>query len=115
MVKFNEQTREDVNGFRRGDNADKQRYDLVPHLLLDRVTTIYTEGSRKYGEGNWRKAKNIETFKESAWRHFISWQKGIEDEDHFAQLIWNMTCYEELKKPKPIDILNMKLHDETNA
>ena len=85
------------SGFTR-DNADsKPRYDLIPLELLQRLAELYTRGSEKYGEANWKLAtgeKEIHRFKECAWRHFIKWQAGEEDEDHASAIAFNLFAYE---------------------
>lgn len=91
------------SGFNRDDDGMKLRYDLIPIQMLERIAGLYTRGAKKYGDCNWQKAETQEEFdrfKQSAWRHFISWQKGQEDEDHASATIWNLMAYEWLTKYK---------------
>lgn len=85
------------SGFQRDTNENKPLYNLIPHELLTRVALLYTLGAVKYGKNNWKKANSeeeYERFKESAFRHFIAWQRGDTDEDHPAAVIWNIMNYE---------------------
>lgn len=85
------------SGFQRDVNTGKPRFDLIPPELLTRLAELYTRGAEKYDENNWRKAKSekeINRFKESAWRHFVQWSSGEKDEDHAIGAIWNIVSYE---------------------
>ena len=91
------------SGFNRDTDEDKLRFDLIPVELLERLAGLYTRGAKKYGDSNWQLAKEkdaIDRFKQSAWRHFISWQKGEEDEDHAVAVAFNIFAYEWLTKYK---------------
>ena len=91
------------SGFNRDVNTGKPRYDLIPTQLLQRLAELYTRGAEKYGDCNWQKAETepeINRFKESAWRHFVSWTNGEEDEDHGIAAVWNIFAYEWLTKYK---------------
>jgi hypothetical protein len=84
------------SGFNRDVNEGKPRYDLIPTELLTRLAGLYARGAEKYGVGNWLKAESeeeINRFKESAWRHFVSWAEGQEDEDHMSAVVWNLFSY----------------------
>ncbi|MFA6325370.1 MAG: dATP/dGTP diphosphohydrolase domain-containing protein [Candidatus Paceibacterota bacterium] len=85
------------SGFQRDVNDGKPRYDLIPTELLKRLAELYQRGAEKYDDNNWRKAespKEINRFKESAWRHFIQWASGEMDEDHAIAAVWNIFSYE---------------------
>lgn len=85
------------SGFQRDVNTGKPRFDLIPHELLTRLAELYTRGAEKYDAQNWRKAtteEEVNRFKESAWRHFVAWSAGIEDEDHAIASLWNIISYE---------------------
>lgn len=85
------------SGFQRDTNEGKARFDLIPTELLTRLAELYERGARKYDDDNWRKAttpKEINRFKESAWRHFVQWSSGQDDEDHGVAAIWNIISYE---------------------
>ena len=85
------------SGFQRDNAEAKPRYDLIPIEMLQRLAELYTRGAEKYGDNNWRLAtgeKEVHRFKECAWRHFIKWQQGLEDEDHASAILWNVIAYE---------------------
>lgn len=91
------------SGFTRDVNEGKPRYDLIPHELLTRLAELYSRGAEKYGPSNWRQAETDEEkgrFKESAFRHFIQWFRGDEDEDHGSAVVFNVFAYEWLTKYK---------------
>lgn len=85
------------SGFNRDADEEKPRFDLIPTQLLTRLAELYARGAHKYGDENWKLATSqpeIERFKQSAWRHFVSFQEGQEDEDHAVATIWNIIAYE---------------------
>lgn len=85
------------SGFQRDTNNGKPRFDLIPTELLTRLAELYTRGAEKYDAENWKKATTpveINRFKESAWRHFVQWSSGQDDEDHAVGAIWNIMSYE---------------------
>ena len=96
------------SGFKRDINTGKLRFDLIPIELLKRLAGLYTRGAEKYGDNNWRIAegeKELNRFKECAWRHFIQFQEGVDDgEDHAIAAIWNIIAYEWLTKHKKEDL-----------
>lgn len=58
-------------------------------------------GMAKYGYRNWELANSEEEmirFKGSAFRHFIQWFEGEEDEDHAAAVFFNIQAYEFTKE-----------------
>jgi hypothetical protein len=94
------------SGFQRDTNEGKPRFDLIPTELLTRLAELYERGARKYDDNNWRKAtteKEINRFKESAWRHFIQWSAGEDDEDHAVAVVFNIFGYEWLNHHKNKD------------
>lgn len=85
------------SGFQRDTQDGKPRYDLIPTELLTRLAELYARGAEKYTPDNWRKAngqEEYERFKASAWRHFVQWAEGHEDEDHASAVAFNIFCYE---------------------
>jgi hypothetical protein len=91
------------SGFVRDIPTGKPRYDLIPPELLKRLAEVYSRGSEKYGDNNWRKANSEEEYQRfvaSAFRHFEQWRAGEDDEDHAMQACWNIVAYEWHKKHK---------------
>lgn len=85
-------------GFKREDKSHKLDFTLIPIPVLKRLAKHYTEGAKAHGKNNWMKSKDLETFKQSAYRHFIAWQNGELDESHDMACVWNIFCYEYLRK-----------------
>ena len=51
----------------------------------------------KYGANNRQQARGkeaIDRFKQSAFRHFMQWMKGEDDEDHGLAVVFNIFAYE---------------------
>lgn len=90
-----------ASGMRRDTMEGKPRYDLIPHQMLTRLAELHARGAEKYGERNWELANSEEEmnrFKASAWRHFVAWARGDEDEDHAAAISFNVNAYETTKE-----------------
>ena len=79
-------------GFKREGKEGKIDYTLIPLDVLKDLAIHYTSGAIVHGEDNWKKAKDIKTFKKSAARHFVAILNGDEDEDHYSALVWNINC-----------------------
>jgi hypothetical protein len=79
--------------------------------MLKRLAGLYTRGAVKYGDSNRQKAtgKDIESFKRSAWRHFISWMEGDYEEDHPTAVCWNIFAYEHLLSNQNKNVSETKL------
>jgi len=89
------------SGMKRDSNNNKPRYDLIPSQMLYRWSMLMTKGALQYGEDNWRKAnskKELNRFKESAFRHFMQWFNNEDNEDHAVAVYFNIGCYETLKE-----------------
>lgn len=88
------------SGMRRDTNSGKPRYDLIPLFMLKRIAEHYSNGAIKYGDNNWQLANSPEElnrFKESAFRHFIQWFSGEQDEDHASAVFFNVASAEYVK------------------
>ena len=90
------------SGFKRNDtNPTKPRYDLIPTWLLTDLATLYADGASRFGERNWELAnakEDLVSFKASAFRHFMDYMNGAENEDHLARTIFNLAGMEHVKK-----------------
>lgn len=68
--------------------------------LLTRWAELMTRGAEKYGKRNWELANSseeLERFKSSAFRHFMQWINGEDDEDHAAAVLFNINAAEYVK------------------
>lgn len=74
---------------------------LVPTSFLWRLAGHMTRGAEKYERDNWRKGRSqaeLDGFRDSAFRHFLLWLDGIEDEDHMAAVCFNMWAAEHVRE-----------------
>ena len=93
-----------ASGMRRDLETGKPNFYLVlsPKLqyheqLLTRWAELMTRGAEKYGIRNWELANSEEErerFKSSAFRHFMQWLCGEDDEDHAAAVLFNINAAE---------------------
>lgn len=63
----------------------KLRYDLIPADALEELAKVYTMGSKKYDEHNWRKGILWSRMFASIMRHVWSWFRGS-DKDYESGL-----------------------------
>lgn len=87
-------------GMVRDTTEGKARFDLllpwgVPYneQMLTRWAALMARGAVKYEDRNWEKARTDEElrrFMSSAFRHFMQWQAGEDDEDHAAAVLFNI-------------------------
>lgn len=56
------------------------------------VSFLFEDGCKKYGERNWEKGIPINSYLDSAGRHFLKWCRGDVDERHDRAVIWNLIC-----------------------
>lgn len=92
------------SGMVRDSQAGKARFDLiipqgVPYgdQMLTRLALLLQRGSEKYSARNWEQAnseKELARFKESAFRHFMQWLTGEDDEDHAAAVLFGVLAHE---------------------
>ena len=95
------------SGMRRDTQDGKPAFGLIspkemPYRLqaLTRWAMLMTRGADKYGIRNWEKAdspEELERFRESAYRHFMQWYCGENDEDHMAAVMFNLNAAEYVK------------------
>lgn len=91
-------------GFIREPNGGRPRFELIlpdgipfEHQLLTRWAEHMAKGAEKYADRNWEKATGkeaLDRFKESAFRHFMQWYLGEDDEDHAASVLFNINGWE---------------------
>lgn len=89
------------SGMRRDTQKGKRMYTLIPTDGLDRLSELMWRWAVKYGRNNWELAdspEELQRFKDSAFRHFMSWIKEEYDEDHASATVFNIFAYEHIKK-----------------
>lgn len=89
-------------GFQRGDDSDKIKYTLMPVKVLTRIAKRFTDGGKRYGDWNWRKADpnddtQLNRFKDAAFRHWMQYLDGETDEDHLAAVACNVMMIMDLE------------------
>ena len=97
VIKDSGQRQEFSTGARRDIQEGKGRYDLLPFHAIERVAKIFEGGALKYGESNYRAGIPLRRYLDSALRHLSKAAQGQDDEDHFAQAVWNICCLMETK------------------
>lgn len=95
-----------ASGMRRDLQDGKPDYSLLlagvgyENEMLTRWAELMTRGAEKYGRRNWQLASSdeeLERFKASAFRHFVQWISGEDDEDHAAAVFFNINAHESTK------------------
>lgn len=94
-------------GMKRDTQEGKADFSLcfpldVPYKdqLFTRFAELMTRGAEKYGKRNWELSgtdEELQRFKSSAFRHFMQYITGEDDEDHAAAVLFNITAIERLK------------------
>jgi len=95
------------SGMERDTDEGKPRYDLIfpkglpiEDSLIYRWAMLMQRGKTKYGERNWEKAdsqEELDRFKSSAFRHFMDWYFGDNEEDHASAVFFNIGAVEFVK------------------
>ena len=60
------------------------------HSAFKRLAMHYENGAKKYDANNWRKGQPVSRYYDSAKRHLDKLMDGIDDEDHYSALLWNL-------------------------
>jgi hypothetical protein len=95
------------SGMRRDTQEGKPDFqlcltDFMPYKdqMLTRWAELMARGADKYGRRNWQLANSqdeLDRFKSSAFRHFMQWLCGEDDEDHGAAVFFNINAAESVK------------------
>lgn len=93
-----------ASGMQREVKTGQPRFDLLVPLrvpyqdqLLTRTAALVERGARKYDSRDWEQASTaaeMEEFRASAFRHFMQWMFGEDDEDHAAAVVFNLLAAE---------------------
>lgn len=90
------------SGMTRDTTVGKVLWHLVTSgPMLRRWAGLLTRGAVKYSADNWLKAAGTEEydrFRESAFRHFMQWYSGENDEDHAAAVYFNINGAEYVRE-----------------
>lgn len=88
------------SGVTRTNDAGKPDYTLLYWEGIDRWAAHMTKAVPTHGHNNWRKAHTAEDllrFRQSFWRHARQWERGEDDEDHYAAMLYNASGVELVK------------------
>lgn len=89
------------SGMVRDTEDGKVKYDLVlDGPMFERWAEHMTKGAAKYNDRNWMLARGpaeLARFRRSAFRHFLQWFRGDNDEDHAAAVMFNINGAEYVK------------------
>jgi len=82
-------------------DSGKRRYDLVPIEAIEGIAEIFTYGSRKYDDNNWKKSEHPDRYYAAACRHLAEIRKGnyIDPESncfHIDHALTSLVMYREL-------------------
>ena len=110
-VKDSGHRQEFATGARRDTQEGKGRFDLLPCHAITRLATHFENGSKKYGDDNWRKGIPLNRYLDSAFRHLYEFMDGQRDEDHAIAAAWNILCLLETEYM----INNKELPEELNT
>lgn len=84
----------------------KTRYDLIPGYPLDELAKVYTYGTQKYDDNNWRKGMKWGRLFGAMMRHaWAFWRGQNRDPEsglhHLAQAAWQCFSLMEYERTKP--------------
>lgn len=69
----------------------KLAFESEETMLLE--TAIHFEqGALKYSPGNWKKGIPVDSYIDSAARHYLKWRRKDDDERHDRAFVWNIMC-----------------------
>lgn len=70
----------------------RKAYDSYETMLLE-VSKHYEEGAKKYGDNNWKLGIPVDSYLDSAIRHYLKYRRGDQDENHDRAFVFNiMSC-----------------------
>lgn len=81
------------SGMVRSDDTGKPDYTTIGLDFLEELAVHMTANIESKGYNNWKKASTEEDelrARRSAWRHFVAFQRGDDDENHAAALVYNV-------------------------
>ena len=77
--------------FQALNRFSKLAFESEETMLLE--TAIHFEqGALKYSPGNWKKGIPVDSYIDSAVRHYLKWRRKDDDERHDRAFVWNIMC-----------------------
>jgi hypothetical protein len=95
----------------RDTNIGKGRFDLMPPYALLRLAQHYENGAIKYKSRNWELGQPLSRYLDSAIRYIMKILMGLDDEDHFSAVCWNILAIVETQKRIELGLLPKSLDD----
>lgn len=83
-------TEEFKSGAKRESKDNKPRIDLIPPEALYEWGILMAKGAERMGERNWERGLPLSSFLSSAARHLNAMMRGEVDENHAANLLFNI-------------------------
>lgn len=78
----------------RKDDAEKDRWDLLPYREVEQVVKVLTHGAQKYADWNWLKVSQPNNrYFAAAMRHLVAWRRGeLYDEESGLNHLAHAAC-----------------------
>jgi len=80
------------SGAKRNSQQGKGRFDLISPFIFLSLAFRLEDGAEIYGPRNWEKGMPLSRFASAAFRHLIQAVYGMDDEDHWGGIIFNIMC-----------------------
>ncbi|MCC3870267.1 dATP/dGTP diphosphohydrolase domain-containing protein [Terrisporobacter mayombei] len=74
------------------ENSKRISYGNTKESMILDVSIHFEEGAKKYGENNWQKGIPVQSYIDSAVRHYLKHLRGDDDENHLRAFVWNILC-----------------------
>lgn len=100
-----------ATGSQRDSREGKGRFDLLPANAIFRLCRIFEAGAIKYNCRNWELGQPLSRYIDSGLRHVFCMLRGMKDEDHIAQAVWNFMCFIETQDRIRAGLLPAELDD----
>ena len=87
-------------------NANKTRFDLIPAYAHEQVARVFTYGTEKYDDDNWRRGMPWRSVLASLKRHLNAFEMGEDFDDesgelHMAHVLCNAYFLTEYHRTHP--------------
>lgn len=98
-------------GAKREDKDGKARVDLIPPEALWEWGLLMAQGAMKHGDRNWEKGLPLSSFIQSAHRHLTQLMLGHVDENHAANVLFNIGGFMSTRARIAKGVLPAELND----
>lgn len=87
---------------------------ISPVTMVLEVSKHFEDSLVKYKENNWKLGIPVNSFINSASRHYLKWLRGDTDEKHDLAFVWNLMCCISTVNSSPTDVREEKYDEESN-